>query len=157
MSTKITIEIVAGDTGYTAQEANILDALRGAPVTPTTPTTAAPAPAAAPAKVTTKAPVKAAPSPKSAQSTTPAVLDTTLDEEPEEAEVEVEEAEDDLLGGGETYTKEDAIKRATALVSGQKQAAVKKALAAAGAKRVSDLNDDEGIAAFMKSLDDQEV
>lgn len=156
MTLKVNIEITADENGtFSAVESGVIAALQGNAAA--APATAAPAPAAAPAKVTTKAPVKAAPSPKSAQSTTPAVLDTTLDEEPEEAEVEVEEAEEDLVGGGETYTKEDAIKRATALVSGQKQAAVKKALAAAGAKRVSDLNDEDGITAFMKSLDDQGV
>lgn len=84
-------------------------------------------------------------------------LDTSLDSaEEEEADVE-EEAEDDLLGGdeeeGTTYTKEDAIAKATQLVSAQKQAVVKAALVKAGAKRVSDLNDSDAIQVFMTALE----
>jgi hypothetical protein len=72
-----------------------------------------------------------------------------------EAEVEEAEVEDDLLGGEAetTFTKADAIAKATQLVSSQKQAVVKTALAAVGAKRVSDLNDAADIQAFMAALE----
>ena len=59
--------------------------------------------------------------------------------EPEvEVEVEVEEEEEEDLLGGEV-TLQDAVDRATELVSSGKSAAVKAALAKVGAKRVSDI------------------
>ena len=56
----------------------------------------------------------------------------------EEPEVEDEETEDEDLLGGEV-TLQDAIDRATELVSSGKSAQVKAALAQVGAKRVSDI------------------
>lgn len=53
------------------------------------------------------------------------------------------EPEEDLVGGGDVRTKEDAIKEATTLVSQGKTAQVKKALAAVGAKKVSEIPDDQ--------------
>lgn len=166
MSTKITIEItVAEDQAYTAREAAIIASLQAHPsqgaaaVVKEAPKAAepkaAPAPAAAPA-THAKPPVakpapKAAPAPASATSGKAAVLDTTLDEAPAAAE----EAEEDLLGGGAeeaTYTLEDAVSKATKLVSGGKASEVKAALAAAGAKRVSELKGD-AIGTFMQALE----
>lgn len=166
MSLKITIEIALepGDK-YTAEEAAVINALSGdvaANPAPAAPKAAPAAPAAAPKAAPKAAPAKVekpAPAPTSPQSTKAAVLDTTIDEEPEAEEVEaevVEEAEEDLLGGGTTFTKEEAIARATKLISGQKMAIVKKALAAVGAKKVSDLNDADEIQAFMAAVDKAE-
>ena len=112
--------------------------------TTTTTAAAAPAPAAAakaPAKKAAAAPAKkaAAPAP---------------DPEPEAVEEEVEEAEEDLVGGGEAYTMKDAVARATALVSAGHTPRVKEALAGQGVKRVSELKGDDAIAAFMESLSD---
>lgn len=61
-----------------------------------------------------------------------------------------EPAEEDLLGGGEP-TMADAVALATKLVSEGQAAQVKEALAAVGAKRVSELTDDT-IATFVSSL-----
>lgn len=75
------------------------------------------------------------------------------DEEPAEEEKgqpEVDEAEEDLLGGDEP-TMADAVALATELVSDGKAAKVKAALAEVGAKRVSELKGD-GIATFVNSL-----
>ena len=58
--------------------------------------------------------------------------------EDEETEAPVEETEDEDLLGGE-FTLQDAIDRATELVSSGKSAQVKAALAQVGAKRVSDI------------------
>lgn len=100
---------------------------------------------------------KAAPAPESSASTIPAVLDTSLDEAPAAAEEPaVEEADEDLLGGGDEaekeYTMEDAVSVATPLLKGGKQAEVKEALeAAGGAKRVSELKG-ANIGIFIKAL-----
>ena len=81
-----------------------------------------PAPATAkPARTTKPAPAKPAPA-KPAPEPEP---------EPEEDE------DEDLLGG--EVTLQDAVDRATELVSSGKSAAVKAALAKVGAKRVSDI------------------
>lgn len=58
--------------------------------------------------------------------------------------------EEDLLGGGEP-TMADAVAKATKLVSEGQAALVKEKLAAVGAKRVSELTDDN-IATFVNSL-----
>lgn len=83
-----------------------------------------PAPATAKPARTTK-PAKPAPKPEPV-------------EEDEETEAPVEETEDEDLLGGEV-TLQDAIDRATELVSSGKSAQVKAALAKVGAKRVSDI------------------
>jgi hypothetical protein len=175
MSTKITIEIsLAADEQPNAREQAILNSMAAHPAGGTTvvnnaaaaPVAAAPAPAAKAEAAAAEAPVKrgpgrpkaaAAPAPTPKAAEVPMALDTSLDSaEEEEADVE-EEAEDDLLGGdeeeGTTYTKEDAIAKATQLVSAQKQAVVKAALVKAGAKRVSDLNDSDAIQVFMTALE----
>ncbi len=164
MSTKITIEItVADDQAYTAREAQILAAIQAHPsqgaaavVTPAPAKAAAPVAAPAPAaKVeapkAAPAPAKKAPIPTtSATSSKAAVLDKTIDEPAPAAE----EAEEDLVGGEEevaAYTLEDAVSAATKLVSEGKSATVKTALAAVGAKRVSELKG-VAIASFMEAL-----
>ena len=152
MSTTITIAITVGDEGYTAREQAIIASLQAHPsqgaaaVVPASKPAPAAAPKAAAPAASKPAPKaeKPAPAPASAQSNTPAVLDTTLDEP-----VEVEE---DLVGGGTQYTVADAVAEATKLVSQQKQAKVKEALAAVGAKRVSELKADEDIQKFMAAL-----
>jgi hypothetical protein len=60
------------------------------------------------------------------------------------------EPEEDLVGGGATL--EDAVAKATELVAAGKTAAVKAALAAAGAKRVSELSGAK-IQVFLDALD----
>lgn len=67
----------------------------------------------------------------------------------EEPEVEDEAEDEDLLGGG--VTLQDAIDRATELVSEGKAAQVKAALAKVGAKRVSDIKQDS-LKAFVDAL-----
>jgi len=62
------------------------------------------------------------------------------------------EAEEDLLGG-DTPTMADAVALATKLVSAGEAAKVKAALADAGAKRVSELDEDK-IAGFVAALSD---
>ena len=87
-----------------------------------------PAPATAkPARTAKPAPAKTKPAPVEE----PEVED-------EETEAPVEETEDEDLLGGEV-TLQDAIDRATELVSSGKSAQVKAALAKVGAKRVSDI------------------
>ena len=69
----------------------------------------------------------------------------------EEPEVD-EEEDEDLLGGDEDeVTLEDAIARATELVSEGKAAKVKAALAKVGAKRVSDIKE-SSLKAFIDAL-----
>lgn len=173
MSLKINIEIAleAGES-YSPIEAAVVAALKGDAAANTAAPAAAPAAAKvteAPAKVSAPAKTapaktapakveKPAPSPKSAQSTTPAVLDTTIDEEDTTAaEAEVDETEEDLVGGSETkYTKQDAIQEATKRISSGQMADVKKALSKVTAKKVSDLNDDEEIQVFMRSLNGED-
>lgn len=170
MSLRINIEIaIADDQAYTNREAAIIAAMQAHPsngaaaqeaaitkvVEAVKAAQPAPAKAAAPASRPVGRPRKEAPAPSSPASTTPAVLDTTLDEEV--LEEEAEELEDDLLGGEEEatteFTKDDAIAKATQLVSAQKQSVVKAALVKAGAKRVSDLNDSDSIQVFMAALE----
>ena len=108
-------------------------------------------PAEAPKAPAAKAPVKrapkAAPAAESAASTTPAVLDTTLDE-PAAAE------EDDLVGDDEVkeYTMEEVMARASEMIS-KDRARVVAALKGAGVKKVGELKGNAaGIAAFMEAL-----
>ena len=61
------------------------------------------------------------------------------------------EVEDEDLVGGKTYTLSDAVARATALVSDGKAQLVKKALETVGAKRVSEISEDQ-IEAFLSAL-----
>jgi hypothetical protein len=69
--------------------------------------------------------------------------------EPVEDEVADDGEDEDLLGAAPTL--DDAVERATALVTDGKSAQVKKALAAVGAKRVSELAEDD-VAAFLEAL-----
>ena len=73
----------------------------------------------------------------------------------EEESTDDADAEEDLLGGDDEpeYTTKMAIEKATELLSAGKGVDVKKALGVAGAKRVSDLKDQESLAAFFNSLD----
>lgn len=162
MSTTITIAITADETGgYTARELAILSAISAHPSQGAAASVPAsrPAPAATPKpepKAAEKPAPKAekpAPSPKSEQSTTPAVLDTSIDEPVEEAEA----ADEDLVGGEEKhYTLQDAVARATKLVSQKQQAKVKAGLeAAGGAKKVSDLKTQEAIDTFMAEVGEE--
>ena len=103
------------------------------------------APAAAP--VAEEKPKKAAPAAKKA----PAPKAEAPAPEPAEEAVE-EPAEEDLLGGGDDApTMEDAVALATKMVSTGKTAEVKAALAAVGAKRVSEI-DESKIADFIGEL-----
>ena len=95
---------------------------------------AAPAPKAKPAP---KATAKAAPVAEEA----PEVPDEPADEA---------DAEEDLLGGAPTL--EDAVAKATELVSSGQTATVKAALAAVGAKRVSEVKANQ-VQAFIDALD----
>jgi len=148
MAMTITATItVADDQPYTPREAAVLAALQAHPSNGAAAVVAAPAPAAEPAKAPAKRAPKAAPAPAAKESTTPAVLDTTLDE-PEAAE-----PEEDLVGADEAPTLEDAVTAATNLVSQGKQAVVKAALAKAGANRVGELKGNAaGLATFMSAL-----
>lgn len=177
---------VADDEAYTAREAAILAALQAHPSNGVTvgpvvianpaaeaqeaPAQEAPAQEAETVeekpKRTRRAP-KAAPAPETEASTTPAVLDTTLDEKPlpeatqaahEEMQAVVaarqaEEAEAaDLIGEAKEYTLDDAVKVGTEFLKAGKQAEVKAALAAAGNfSRVSELKGD-AIGAFITAL-----
>ena len=144
---------------YSAIEAAVAQALSGS---------ATPAAPAAPAKpvAAAKAPAAPAPASKPAAATKPPVAKTpaakapakAVEPEPEE-EVEDEgpaaalEVEEDLLGGDEpAYTIEAAVAAATKLVSAGKSADVKAALAASGAKKVSELKG-KGIQAFIEALE----
>lgn len=159
MSTTITISIsVTGDEAYTEREQAILNSLNAHPSQGAAAVVPAskPAPAAAPKAEPKAAPApapkaeKPAPAPSSPQSTKAAVLDTTIEDAP--AAVEAEEVEEDLVGG-EDFTLQDAVTRATKLVSEKKQAIVKDALTALGAKRVSDLKEQADINAFMTAVE----
>lgn len=91
-----------------------------------------------PDPVPAKKPPKAKPAPEP-------VVETVVEETVEEEAV----VEDDLVG--ETYTRADAVQKATELVSAGKSSELKAALAALGAKRVSELPDDK-ITEFVLSL-----
>lgn len=117
---------------------------------------AAPAPVAEPKK---RAPRtrKAAPAPESADSTTPAVLDTTLDEAPakEEAAEEVDPAEAQLqaMENAPVVTIEQAVSIATELIGNGGKAKVKAALETLQVGRVTELKDDaEGLSKFVELL-----
>jgi hypothetical protein len=153
MAMTITATItVADDQPYTPREAAVLAALQAHPSQGAAAVVAAPAPAAeAPAAKAPATRKKAAPAPASASSNQAAVLDTTLDEPA--AEEEPEAAEEDLVGGAQEYTLEDAVTAATNLVSAGKSADVKAALAKAGANRVGELKGNAaGLATFMTAL-----
>lgn len=62
------------------------------------------------------------------------------------------EPEEDLVGGGPTLA--DAVARATQMVSNGGSAKVKEALAAVGAKRVSEM-DETDVPAFLAALDEE--
>lgn len=80
-----------------------------------------------------------------------AAAEAAKDEEPEDApEPEADDEDDDLLGGG-APTLEDAVAKATELVSTGKSAVVKAALAEAKAKRVNELKGDQ-IQKFLDAL-----
>jgi DNA-binding protein YbaB len=66
-------------------------------------------------------------------------------------EPEPEPEEEDLFGGEDVPTMEDAVAAATKLVSEGKAADVKKALASVGAKRVSEVTE-ANLAKFVKAL-----
>ena len=153
MAMTITATItVADDQPYTPREAAVLAALQAHPSNGAAAVVAAPAPAAEPAKAPAKRAPKAAPAPAAEESTTPAVLDTTLDE-PEAVEPEAAPEEDLVGGSDEAPTLEDAVTAATNLVSQGKAAAVKAALAKAGANRVGELKGNAaGLATFMSAL-----
>lgn len=68
------------------------------------------------------------------------------------AEPDPEPEAEDLVGGGDAPTMADAVARATTLVSEGEAAKVKEALAAVGAKRVSEMSE-EDIPAFFAALD----
>lgn len=165
MALTITTTItVADDEAYTEREAAILAAIANHPAgkggfpgngnTHTAEQAAAQvaeqaaAPAAAKAPATRK---KAPVAPTSASSTTPAVLDTTLDEPEATPEPEAAPEEDLVAAPAQEYTMDDAVTRATELVNASRAAEVKAALAVAGAKRVSELKG-AAIATFMNEL-----
>jgi hypothetical protein len=83
------------------------------------------------------------------------VLEDTPEPVVAEAEpVEAEPEAEDLVGGTTEHTLEDAVTAATNLVSAGNSAAVKAALAKAGAKRVGELKGNAaGLAAFMTALE----
>lgn len=155
MALTITATItVSDDQAYTPLEARIIAAMQAHPANGTAAVVPAAAAPAADPKPTTKRAPKAAPSPAAEESTTSAVLDTTLDEPVTANEPAVEE---DLLGGGDDakeYTLEDAVTAATNLVSAGKAAAVKAALDKVGAKRVGELKGNAaGLTTFMTTLE----
>ena len=116
------------------------------PSTPPKLTVVPPEPEPAPAKAE---PRKAAPAARKAAQSKP---EPEASPEPEaEPTPEAEaEATEDLMGGTE-YTREQVVARATELLSEQKTAALKAALAAVGAKRVSELKPEQ-FTAFMAEL-----
>lgn len=163
---KINVEItLTDDQSYTPLEANIVTALAGgapavaaasaavapkaAPAAKTPVTQGAAAPKAAPAKATPAA--KAAPA-KAATPKPPVKEEPAEDDVPmalEEPEAVAEEATEDAAE--ETLTVADAVAAATQLVAGGKQAKVKEALTAVGAKRVSEVKPAK-VAAFLEAL-----
>lgn len=74
-------------------------------------------------------------------------------EEPEEPEEEQDDDEDEDLLGSDGPTLADAVKKATALISGGSSAKVRAALKKVGAPRVSELQEDQ-VAEFLAALDD---
>lgn len=159
MALTITATItVNDDEAYTAREAAILSAFQAHPAGTAAPAAAAPVAAPAPtaetpaAKAPAKRTPKAAPAPEAEASTTPAVLDTTLDQPADEPEAAADEALIGTVVETKEYTLDDAVTAATNLINEGKVADVKAALAqAGGAKRVSELKGDN-ITAFMTAL-----
>lgn len=98
------------------------------------------------AEPTKAEPTKAPP----AKKTAPAKKATPAKKEPEPEPVVEETEEEDLVGSSEP-TMEDAVARATELISAGKTVQVKAALETAGAKRVSEL-DSDGIVKFLAEL-----
>jgi hypothetical protein len=62
------------------------------------------------------------------------------------------EPEEDLIGGGDALTVDDAVNKAQDLVTSGKSSVVKKALAAVGAKRVGELEPNQ-VADFVAALE----
>lgn len=107
-------------------------------------TAAAPTPAPAAEKAAPAAKKAAAPKAEAKAAKTP---------EPEEAEDETDEPNVDEDTNADGPTKADAIELATKLVSNGDAKKVKSALAEVGAKRVSELTDDN-VATFVGLLND---
>jgi len=112
----------------------------------------------------TRRTTKAAPAPEAEESTTPAVLDTTLDDDPiaegqklDEAQQteELDPAEEQLraLENAPTYTLEQAVSIATELIGNGGKAKVKAALDTLQVGRVTELKDDaEGLSKFVELI-----
>lgn len=148
MALTITATISVTEEGYTPLEARIIAAMQAHPAGGSAAPAAAPAaPVEEKPKAAPKRAPKAAPAPVE-EDTTPAVLDTTLDEP-------AAPAEEDLLGTTEAkaYTLDEAVALATTLVGNGEAAKVKAALEQAGAKRVGELKDNvAGLITFMTAL-----
>jgi len=176
MAMSITIAInLEENATYTAHEAAVIRALAGdvertqtvqinnpaveaTQTAPSAEVAAEEAPAEKPKR--TRRTTKAAPAPEAEESTTPAVLDTTLDDDPiaegqklDEAQTEeLDPAEEQLraLENAPTYTLEQAVSIATELIGNGGKAKVKAALDALNVGRVTELKDDpEGLSKFV--------
>jgi colicin import membrane protein len=170
MALTITTTItVADDEAYTAREQAILDAIAAHPagkglaaapaidageaealdLTARTAEAANARIAESKAKAAEEAKAKAAAAAKAK-----AAADAKAAKEAAAAEEPAEEAEEDLVGGGEpevAYTLEEAVAAATKLVSTGQGTKVKEALAGTSAKKVSALTGDD-ITTFMQAL-----
>lgn len=100
------------------------------------------------AEVPVSAPAAAAPA-KAAKKAAPKAEKSAPEPEPEE-EPEAE-ADEDLVGGDDAPTMEDAVALATKLVSSGQAAKVKAALGEVGAKKVSEIKAGD-IATFVNAL-----
>lgn len=155
MSLKITIEIAATDEAphYTGLEQEILAAL--SPTSAGSPTAPSPAPKAAdpaPAPKTAPAASKPASKPAPKAKKEAPVEEPPAQEEEKTLQEELFEIDGDAAPAAEEPTLQDAIDRATELVSNGKASVVKEALAAQSAKRVSELKG-KGIAAFLTAVE----
>lgn len=170
MAMSITISIALDEAGtYTPAEAAVIHALQqdavahAAPaaspepvVTVTNPTTAEEVPAEPEKPKRTRRP-KATPAPEAEESTTPAVLDTTLDEVPDEQAIADQEAAGveaaKQAEAATDVTIEAAVALATELIGNGEKAKVKAALDALGVGRVTELKDNaEALADFIVRL-----
>lgn len=105
----------------------------------------------APVKTADAAPAeKPAPAPKKTAAK-PAAKKAAAKPAPEPEPEDDEDEDEDIMGGDDAPTMDDAVARATELVGKGKSAQVKAALAEVGAKRVSDLSDDQ-VPAFLAAL-----
>lgn len=95
-------------------------------------------------------PAKASSAPSVAKKATPAKKAAAAKPAPEP---EPEPVEEDLLGGDDEPTLDDAVAKATAMVADGKAKEVKAALNAVGAAKVSALAGDQ-IAAFLAEVED---